>query len=88
MMDRFVNLYEKFLELQQRYKYSTSYTANCYYADLLHLASEANHMYVSARKQAVKELCRLGWYTIDQERLRIRQQCRNDVVTQQATSPQ
>ena len=88
MMDKLVAIYDKFLQIQQQYKNSEEYRPNRYYIDLLHLASDANHLYVEARSPTVKEICRVCWQNIDAERMRIRQISRNDPVTQQATSPE
>lgn len=88
MMDKLIAIYDKFLQIQQQYKNSEEYTPTRYYIDLLHLASDANHLYVAARSPAVKEICRVCWQNIDAERMRIRQISRNDLVTQQATSPE
>lgn len=82
-MDKVLNLYERYLELQKLVHESNSYTYNQYFVDLLHISSDLNHAMLSARRPAVKELCRLAWQDVESERKRIRPLCNNGTVTQQ-----
>ena len=82
-MDKILNLYDRYLELKKLVASSSSYNYNHYLVELFHISSDLNHAMLSARRPAVKELCRLAWQDVEAERKRIRPLCNNGTVTQQ-----